>query len=97
VNKTKLREYRKSAIAATGAILTVAATAFPNDKYVIAAVAVATAFGVWRVPNARTPAQRGTLISSDRTPVPPGTIQGGPPGAVPSRTDASGPIPIKDA
>jgi hypothetical protein len=49
--QTKLQKYRKSAIAAAGLALTFAATFAPDNKYTIAVLAVATAFGVWRVPN----------------------------------------------
>jgi len=66
MNRTKLQEYRKTGIAAAGTLLTIAASFAPDNKYVIAAVAVATAFGVWRVPNARTPQQQGTLLTTDR-------------------------------
>jgi hypothetical protein len=51
---TRLKKYRKTVVAATGLGLTFASTFFPDNKYTIAAIAVATAFGVWRVPNART-------------------------------------------
>ena len=52
---TRLKRYSKALIAAAGTAVTLAALAFPDSKYVIAAVAVATAFGVYRVPNAKTP------------------------------------------
>jgi len=51
MTKTKLSQYRKFLVASAGLALTVAATAFPDSKYTIAAIAVATAAGVWRVPN----------------------------------------------
>ncbi len=51
IAEVKIQKYRKTLIAIAGAILTVAAQAFPDSKYTIAAIAVATAVGVWRVPN----------------------------------------------
>ncbi len=48
---SKLAQYRKSIIAAVGLAATLGAAFAPDNKYVIAGIAVATAFGVYRVPN----------------------------------------------
>ncbi len=62
-----LAKYRKAAVAVAGAILTVAAQALPDNQYVIAAVAVATAVGVWRVPN-KTSSGKATVILENKDP-----------------------------
>ena len=51
MSKAKIAQYRKSIIAAIGLAATIGASFAPDNKYVIAGVAVATAFGVYRVPN----------------------------------------------
>jgi hypothetical protein len=51
----KLAHYRKSAIAAIGLAATFGAVFAPENKYVIAGIAIATAFGVYRVPNVPKP------------------------------------------
>ena len=50
------RVHRKSVIAAAGAILALAVAVAPADKWVGLVVAVATAVGVYRVPNETAPA-----------------------------------------
>lgn len=54
---SRLPEYRKLLVAAIGAILAFVATFAPQSHWTIAATTIATAAGVWRIPNAAQSAQ----------------------------------------
>lgn len=55
MSKAKIAQYRKAIIAAIGLAATIGAAFAPDNKYVIAGIAVATAIGVYRIPNVPAP------------------------------------------